>query len=63
MLIKIACRCGHVGVVNAQSLPRERRCWQCGCCRRVEAKDCEARIRSEAVFMEWVFGKSKPPSP
>jgi hypothetical protein len=36
MLIKVACRCGHVGVVSAESLPRELRCWQCGASRHVK---------------------------
>jgi hypothetical protein len=63
MMLKIACTCGHVGVVNAQSLPRELRCWQCGSCRRVEAKDCEARIVSRVAFEEWLFGESDAQRP
>jgi hypothetical protein len=36
MMIKIACQCGHVGVVSAEGLPRELRCWRCGASRHVK---------------------------
>jgi hypothetical protein len=61
MMLKIACQqCGHMGLVNAQTLPRELRCWQCGCSRRVEAKD-GARIVSRVAFEEWLFGAPGSP--
>jgi hypothetical protein len=60
VLLKIECTCGHVGLVNAEILPRELRCWQCGCSRRVEAKD-GARIVSRVAFEEWLFGAPGSP--
>jgi hypothetical protein len=40
MLLKIACQqCGHVGLANAENLPRELKYSQCGSSRRVEAGD------------------------
>jgi hypothetical protein len=63
MMLKISCQqCGHIGIVSAEHLPAELRCWRCGCCRRVEVKDCEARIVSRVAFEEWLFG-SKESSP
>jgi hypothetical protein len=45
MLIKIACPCGHVGVVSAESLPRDLKCWRCGASRHVD-HDADACIVS-----------------
>jgi hypothetical protein len=59
MLLKIACPCGHVGVVSAQSLPAELRCWQCGESRRVEAKE-GARIVNRVAVMERILGEARP---
>ena len=53
MMVKVVRTCGHTGVVNADSLPREMRCWQCGSSRRVEAER-SARIVSTARREEWV---------
>ena len=61
MMLKIACQqCGHIGLVNAQTVPRELLCWQCGCNRRVEAKD-GARIVNRVAFEEWLFGAPGSP--
>jgi transcription elongation factor Elf1 len=61
MTLKIACpQCGHTGLVNAETLPRELRCWLCGCSRRVEAKD-GARIVNWVAFEEWLFGAPGAP--
>jgi hypothetical protein len=52
MILKIACKsCGHVGIINAETLPRDLVCSHCGASRRVEAKDC-ARIRNTVAVME-----------
>jgi hypothetical protein len=52
MMLRIACRqCGHVGLVSAERLPAELRCWQCGTSRRVEV-DRSARIISTERRME-----------
>jgi hypothetical protein len=60
-MLKIACqRCGHIGLINAQTLPRELRCWQCGCSRRVERKD-GARIVNRVAFEEWLLGAPGSP--
>jgi ribosomal protein S27E len=56
MMLRIACRqCGHIGIVSAERLPAELRCWQCGSSRRVEVKD-GARVRSREAVMEWILG-------
>ena len=59
MLLKIICRCGHIGVVDAQTLPRELRCWQCGSSRRVEAKGAQ-RVASRTAIIEWLCGAEAP---
>jgi hypothetical protein len=53
MMLKIACPCGHTGLVSAERLPAELRCWQCGTSRRVEAG---ARIVNRAAVLEWLLG-------
>jgi hypothetical protein len=55
MLIRVTCPCGHIGLINAETLPRDLVCSQCGASRRVEAKD-GARIVSRVAFEEWLFG-------
>jgi hypothetical protein len=60
MLLKIACACGHAGVVAAESLPRELQCSAYGSSRHVHAKDC-ARIRNKVAFEEWLFGAPGAP--
>jgi hypothetical protein len=53
MLFRITCRCGHVGITSAPSLPRELTCFHCGTSRHVEP-DRSARIMSTAAREEWV---------
>jgi hypothetical protein len=53
MMIKIECRCGHVGVASAKRLPREFRCSSCGASSRVEP-DGDARIVSTERRIERV---------
>jgi hypothetical protein len=65
MLLKIACMCGHVGVVSKERLPCDLvcsrcGCSRCGCSRRVEAKD-GARIVNRVAFEEWLFGAPGAP--
>jgi hypothetical protein len=44
MMLKIACNsCGHAGIANSSTLPRELQCSRCGDRRHVAPKDC-ARI-------------------
>jgi hypothetical protein len=47
MLLRIVCRCGHVGVVPAATLPRELQCSACGASRRVEVDPSERIISTE----------------
>jgi len=62
MMLKIACQqCGHVGLANAETLPRELTCSWCGSCRRVDAED-GARIVNRIAFEEWLFGERDAPS-
>jgi hypothetical protein len=60
MLLKIACTCGRVGIVSAETLPRELTCARCGSSRRVEAED-GTRIANRVAFEEWLFGEHKAP--
>jgi hypothetical protein len=60
MMLKIACPCGHVGLVAAETLPRELVCSHCGASRRVERKD-GARIVNKVAFEEWLLGASGAP--
>ena len=60
MLIRVTCPCGHIGLINAETLPRDLVCSQCGASRRVEAKD-GARIVSRVAFEEWLFGAPGSP--
>lgn len=60
MLLKIECTCSHIGLVNAETLPRELRCWQCGASRYIEAR-AGARIVSRAAVIEWLLGEHKVP--
>jgi hypothetical protein len=53
MMLRITCTCGHTGVVNAESLPRDLVCSRCGDSRRVQAERGE-RIISTARREEWV---------
>jgi hypothetical protein len=59
MMVKIECpKCTHIGIVSAERLPAELRCWQCGTSRRVEAG---ARIVNRAAVLEWLLGASGAP--
>jgi hypothetical protein len=51
--------CGHVGLVSAETLPRELTCARCGSCRHVENG---ARIVNKIAFQEWLLGEHKVPS-
>ena len=55
MMLRIACTCGHAGLVSAMTLPRDLTCLRCGCSRRVEVKNC-ARIRNPVAIMERILG-------
>jgi hypothetical protein len=58
MMLKIWCTmCGNVGVVSAERLPAELRCWQCGTSRRVEKG---ARIKNPVAVMERILGDARP---
>jgi hypothetical protein len=60
MLLKIECpECTHIGIMSAERLPAELRCWQCGTSRRVEAG---ARIVNRASVLEWLLGASGGPA-
>jgi hypothetical protein len=62
MMVRIECTsCGHVGLADAQTLPRELRCWQCGSSRRVEAKGAR-RVASRTAVLEWLCGAEAPPA-
>ena len=39
MLIRVTCPCGHIGLINAETLPRDLVCSHCGARRRIERKD------------------------
>ena len=61
MILKIACQhCGHVGLANAETLPRELTCARCGSCRRVDAED-GARIVNRIAFEEWLLRRARRP--
>jgi hypothetical protein len=60
MLVKVACPCGHVGVVDASTLPRELQCSRCGAGRHVEP-DSGRAIVSTARFEEWLAGERPRP--
>jgi hypothetical protein len=59
MMVKVVCTCGHSGVVNAETLPRELTCSRCGSSRRVETKE-GARIRNPVAVMERILGEARP---
>jgi hypothetical protein len=59
MILKISCDCGHVGIVDASTLPRSLTCSSCNASRHVHAKDC-ARIRNRVAVMERVLGEARP---
>ena len=46
MLIRVACPCGHIGLINAETLPRDLACSHCGASRRIERKDGARRRRA-----------------
>jgi ribosomal protein S27E len=59
MMVKIECpECTHIGIVSAERLPAELRCWACGESRRV---DSGARITNRAAVLEWLLGAPGSP--
>jgi hypothetical protein len=58
MMVKVVCPCGHTGLVNAETLPRDLVCSRCGSSRHVHAKDC-ARIRNKVAVMERILGEAR----
>jgi hypothetical protein len=60
MLIRVTCPCGHIGLINAETLPRELVCSHCNASRHIERKD-GARIVSRVAFEEWLLGASGAP--
>jgi hypothetical protein len=60
MMLRIACTCGHAGLVSAETLPRSLTCSACGASRHIERKD-GARIVNRVAFEEWLFGASGAP--
>jgi hypothetical protein len=60
MMVRISCPCGHVGVVCAESLPRDLTCSLCGSSRHVDAGGGKA-ITSTARFEEWLSGERPRP--
>jgi hypothetical protein len=57
MLIRVTCPCGHIGLINAETLPRELVCSACGSSRRVEGGE---RIRNRVAVMERILGDARP---
>ena len=60
MLIRVTCPCGHIGLINAETLPRDLVCSHCGANRRIERKD-GARIVNRVALEEWLLGASGAP--
>jgi hypothetical protein len=60
MLIRVTCPCGHIGLIDAETLPRDLVCSHCGASRRIERKD-GVRIVSRVAFEEWLFGAPGSP--
>jgi hypothetical protein len=60
MLIRVTCPCGHIGLINAETLPRDLVCSHCGASRRIEHKD-GARIVNRVALEEWLLGASGAP--
>jgi hypothetical protein len=60
MLIRVTCPCGHIGLINAETLPRDLVCSHCGASRRIERKD-GVRIANRVAFEEWLLGASGAP--
>ena len=60
MLIRVTCPCGHIGLINAETLPRDLVCSHRGASRRIEHKD-GARIVNRVAFEEWLLGAPGSP--
>jgi hypothetical protein len=60
MLIRVTCPCGHIGLINAETLPRDLVCSHCGASRRIERKD-GVRIANRVAFEEGLLGASGAP--
>jgi hypothetical protein len=61
LLLKVICKCGHTGIVSAESLPRELRCWRCGTARHVEARHGR-RVASRDAALEMLAGGEARPA-
>jgi hypothetical protein len=60
MMLKIACTCGHVGLVCAETLPRSLVCSSCGASRHVEADQGRAIVSTDR-FEEYLAGEREQP--
>jgi hypothetical protein len=60
MMLKIACPCGHVGIVDASTLPRSLVCSSCGASRHVEADQGRAIVSTDR-FEEYLAGERERP--
>jgi hypothetical protein len=58
MMLKIACPCGHTGIVSAETLPRELTCSRCGASRHVGSGE---RIVNKVAVLEWLLGGAEEP--
>ena len=59
MMVRINCPCGHVGIVSAESLPRELTCSRCGSSRYVGV-EAGARIKNPVAVMERILREARP---
>ena len=58
MMLKIACPCGHVGLANAESLPRSLTVLGVP---GEPPRRSAARITNKVAFQEWLLGEHKAP--
>ena len=60
MMLRIACTCGHTGVVAVETLPRELMCSACGTTRYVQADQGRAIVSTDR-FEEYLAGERERP--
>jgi hypothetical protein len=60
MLLRVACLCGHIGLVCAETLPRELVCSSCGASRHVEVDQGRAIVSTDR-FEEYLAGERGRP--
>jgi hypothetical protein len=61
MILRISCpSCNHIGLVAAETLPRELVCSSCSMTRHVDVSDGKA-ITSTARLEEWLAGERERP--